>query len=110
MAVGVYPCPFSPGGIGAGCKVMMSLSSGGFQMYCSPFPMNTASWWTHREQGSAVSLVARAYIHYSKHRRNTIYIKANIAAEANSFLRYSFIHVRLQYLKFPREAVKYRGS
>jgi hypothetical protein len=30
--------------------VMMSSSSGGFQMYCSPFPMNTVSWWTHREE------------------------------------------------------------
>lgn len=38
------PCSFSPGGwCGGGCKVMMSLSSGGFQMYCSPLPMNTAS-------------------------------------------------------------------
>lgn len=37
------PCPFSPR-CGGGCKVMMSSSSGGFQMYCSPLPMNTASW------------------------------------------------------------------
>lgn len=39
------PCPFSPRS-GGGCKVMMSSSSGGFQMYCSPLPMNTASWQT----------------------------------------------------------------
>lgn len=37
------PCPFSPRS-GGGCNVMMSSSSGGFQMYCSPLPMNTASW------------------------------------------------------------------
>lgn len=44
------PCPFSPRS-GGGCRVMMSSSSGGFQMYCSPLPMNIASWWIKSVEG-----------------------------------------------------------
>lgn len=43
-------CPFSPRS-GGGCRVMMSSSSGGFQMYCSPLPMNIASWWIKSVEG-----------------------------------------------------------
>lgn len=44
-AVG-WLCPFSSWGTPG---TMISSSSGGFQMYCSPLPMKTASCWTHEE-------------------------------------------------------------